>query len=115
MKILLDTCVWGGVKKALESAGYDVVWTGDWSVDPGDLEILAWAYQEDRILVTLDKDFGELAIVYQYPHHGIIRLVNLSTQKQVEILQKILVKYPDELSSHAIITADSKRVRIRLP
>ncbi len=86
MKVLLDTCVWGGVKKALESAGYDVVWTGDWSEDPGDREILAQAYQENRILVTLDKNFGELAIVYKNPHHGIIRLVNLSTQEQVEIL-----------------------------
>ena len=36
---------------------------GDWPTDPGDDDILTYAYQEDRILVTLDKDFGELAIV----------------------------------------------------
>ena len=43
MKLLLDTCVWGGAKKTLVSSGHDVVWTGDWSQDPGDEEILAKA------------------------------------------------------------------------
>ncbi len=33
MKVLLDTCVWGGVQQALSAAGHDVVWTGDWQQD----------------------------------------------------------------------------------
>jgi len=61
LKVLLDTCVWGGVRKALSDAGHDVVWAGDWTTDPGDEEILHRAHQETRVLVTLDKDFGELA------------------------------------------------------
>ena len=36
----------------------------------GDDEILARAYAEQRILVTIDKDFGELAIVHGRPHCG---------------------------------------------
>ncbi|MGE3817623.1 MAG: DUF5615 family PIN-like protein [Nitrospiraceae bacterium] len=58
MKILLDTCVWGGGREALEAAGHDVVWAGAWDIDPGDDDILAQAYREGRVLVTLDKDFG---------------------------------------------------------
>ena len=57
----------------LVAAGHDVVWAGEWSEDPGDREILAKAHVEGRILVTLDKDFGELAIVRQQSHSGIIR------------------------------------------
>jgi predicted nuclease of predicted toxin-antitoxin system len=68
------------VQTELVAAGYDVVWTGDWSEDPGDEAILATAYSENRILVTLDKDFGELAIVRGTAHCGILRLVNLSTR-----------------------------------
>ena len=64
MKLLLDTCVWGGVLQALREEGHDVVWTGEWDVDPGDQEILHQAYEQERILVTLDKDFGERAIVF---------------------------------------------------
>jgi predicted nuclease of predicted toxin-antitoxin system len=62
-KLLLDTCVWGGGKSELQGLGYEVVWTGDLTEDPGDEAILDQARQQGRILVTLDKDFGELAIV----------------------------------------------------
>ncbi len=75
MKLLLDTCVWGGAVKILEASGHNVVWAGQWSEDPGDEEILAIAHNEDRILVTLDKDFGEMAIVQRKSHAGIVRLV----------------------------------------
>jgi hypothetical protein len=30
MKILLDTCVWGGVVQELRAAGHDVVWARDY-------------------------------------------------------------------------------------
>ena len=113
MKILLDTCVWKGVLKVLKVAGHNVIWTGDWDQDPGDVEILSHAYEEGRILITLDKDFGELAIVYGYPHNGILRLVNLSTVQQASMCEKILDKYGEELYAGAIITVDANRVRIR--
>jgi predicted nuclease of predicted toxin-antitoxin system len=71
MRLLIDTCVWGGAAGELRAAGHDVVWSGDWSEDPGDAEILAKAYDENRVLVTLDKDFGELAIVFGQPHCGL--------------------------------------------
>ena len=29
MKLLLDTCVWGGVCKELRSAGHDVIWAAE--------------------------------------------------------------------------------------
>ena len=70
MKVILDTCVWGGVRQALSAAGHDVIWAGDWDEDPGDDEILAKAYREGRVLVTLDKDFGTLAFLHGRPHAG---------------------------------------------
>ena len=56
MKVLLDTCVWGGAKTELQATGHDMIWTGDLTQDPGDEEILAQAHREQRVLVTLDKD-----------------------------------------------------------
>ena len=50
MKLLLDTCVWGGARTVLQSAGHDVVWTGAWAEDPGDEQILAYAHAEKRVL-----------------------------------------------------------------
>ncbi|PPS43242.1 DUF5615 family PIN-like protein [Chroococcidiopsis sp. TS-821] len=115
MKLLLDTCVWGGVRTDLVAAGHDVIWTGDWSEDPGDEEILAIAYNERRILVTLDKDFGELAIVRGIPHSGILRLVNFSSKQQSMVCLRVLTLYGNELASGAIVTAELGRVRIRPP
>lgn len=115
MKLLLDTCIWGGVQAELVAAGYDAIWTGDWSKDPGDEEILATAYNEGRILVTLDKDFGELAIVREIPHCGILRLVNLSTRQQANVCLRVIALYGNELASGAIVTAELSRVRIRPP
>ena len=80
MKILLDSCVWGGVKPAIVAEGYEVFWVGELTEDPGDEAIIQFAFREHQILVTLDKDFGELAIFRRRPHHGIIRLVNHSAQ-----------------------------------
>src|SRR5262252_5266692 len=78
VKVLLDSCVWGGAMVALRAAGHDVEWSGDWPEDPGDDEILQRALAAGRVLVTLDKDFGELAVVRRRVHCGIVRLVNLS-------------------------------------
>ncbi len=113
MKILLDTCVWGGAKHGLKQAGHDVVWAGDWRKDPGDEEILATAYKEERVMVTLDKDFGELAIIHRSPHFGIIRLVNISATRQSQVCLMCLGLYLDELVSGGIVTVTEDRVRIR--
>ncbi len=113
MKILLDTCVWGGARSALEDAGHDVVWTGAWEEDPGDGEILAHAYREGRVLITLDKNFGELAIVHGLPHCGIVRLVNLAARDQGPYCAQILELYGEELAAGALVTADGNRLRIR--
>lgn len=113
MKLLLDTCVWGGARKELEAVGHDVIWAGGWEEDPGDEEILARAYREGRVLVTLDKDFGELAIVYAMPHCGILRLVNIAARQQSIICLQILSLHGNDLEMGAIITAEPGRLRFR--
>ena len=115
MKLLLDTCVWGGARVELEAAGHDVVWTGSLPPDPGDEEILAQAHREHRILVTLDKDFGELAIVHGRPHCGIVRLVSIPARRQAAVCERVLALHGSELMVGAIVTVDSQRLRFRPP
>ena len=113
MKLLLDSCVWGKARLELEAAGHNGIWAGDWEHDPGDSEIMAQAYREDRVLVTLDKDFGELALVKGLKHSGIIRLVNFSAKQQAKACLRVLDSYGEELLSGAIATVELDRVRIR--
>ena len=115
MKVLLDTCVWGGAKAELVSFGHDVTWSGEWSEDPGDDEILAFAHREGRVLVTLDKDFGELAVVRKQPHSGIVRLVGFAAREQAPACHGVLTSHGDELTRGAIATASAGQLRVRPP
>lgn len=82
MKLLVDTCVSPTVAADIAAAGHDVVWVGGFPSDPGDEEILTLALEQSRAIVTLDKDFGELAVAFGRPHAGIVRLVALPVRKQ---------------------------------
>ena len=113
MKLLLDTCVWGKAQTVLKETGHDVIWAGEWPQDPGDEEILNIAINEERVLVTLDKDFGELAILHSIKHCGIVRLVNISATQQATVCNQILTLHGEELQRGAIVTAEIGRLRVR--
>jgi len=113
-KVLLDSCIWSGAKQELSVAGYDVKWVGDFYEDPGDDAVIELALAENRILITLDKDFGELAIFRGKLHRGIIRIVNFSALQHGRVSLEVLQKYRTELEHHAIITVERDRIRIRL-
>jgi predicted nuclease of predicted toxin-antitoxin system len=115
MKVLLDTCVWGGATSELIHLGYDVWWTGELPADPGDDEILAIAKKEGRILVTLDKDFGELVFLHGLAHAGILRIVEIPSKMQGTSIHHVLQAFGDELAHGAIVTLKENRIRVRLP
>ncbi len=113
MKVLLDSCVWGKASEELSALGHDVIWSGSWPKDPSDTEILRIAYEQRRVVITLDKDFGERALLKGQPHAGIIRLVNIPAKEQARYAAQILQKHAEELKLGAIITADRQRIRVR--
>jgi predicted nuclease of predicted toxin-antitoxin system len=113
VKLLLDSCVWGKATYELRAAGHDVDWAGNWPQDLGDDAILARAHAEERILVTLDKNFGELAILHGRAHHGILRRVNFSARQQAAACLAVLAAHGDDPLSGAIITAEPGRMCIR--
>jgi len=113
VKILLDTCIWGPAQIEIRAAGHDVIWAGDWQVDPGDEEILNRAHADNRVLVTLDKDFGELAILHGIQHSGIIRIVGFSVRQHAPVCLSVLNAHDKELQASAIVTAEPGRLRIR--
>ena len=81
--------MWGGAVEPLREKGHNVFWCGDILPDPGDELILRRAVQEQRILVTLDKDFGELVFLRGQRHAGIIRLVEVPSLSQAEAIHEV--------------------------
>ena len=113
MRLLLDSSIWPRTVDHLRAGGHDVVWAGDWPRDPGDEAILATAHRERRILVTLDKDFGELAVRHGRPHAGIVRLVAIPVADQAWLVERVLTRRATGLANGAIVTADPERIRVR--
>jgi len=68
---------------------------------------------DDRILVTLDKDFGELVFVMGRAHTGILRLVNIAARQQGQTVLHVLDRHGEDLRQGALIVAESERLRIR--
>jgi predicted nuclease of predicted toxin-antitoxin system len=113
VKLLTDACIWGPTNAALRAAGHDVDWVGDWPADPGDLEILKRAHAEGRVLVTVDNDFGELAVRQGAAHSGIIRLAMTPVVLEAEVCLAVVAAFEQELTDGAIVTATPRRMRLR--
>lgn len=90
-------------------------WVGDWSADPGDDQILAQAAQNGQVLVTLDKDFGELAIALGAAHAGIVRLVDFRYLEQAPVCVRVITEHQADLLQRAIVTVERSRTRVRSP
>lgn len=112
MKLLLDSCLSRVTAETLRQRGFDVVWTGD--ADPGDRAILARAHAEKRVLITLDKDFGELAVFHHHAHSGIVRLVDIPPNLHAAMCEGTLERYGGALELGAIVTVEIDRTRVRL-
>ena len=74
MNVLIDVSAGQIVGNAIRRLGHDVLHVRD--VDPrmADIDILAWAVRESRLVVSMDKDFGELVYRSGLPHAGVLLL-----------------------------------------
>lgn len=61
MRFLAHENIPGVAVTALSAGGHDVAWVRTSAPGMTDSDVLAWAAREGRILLTFDKDFGELA------------------------------------------------------
>lgn len=89
------------------------MWVPEEGRDPGDAVILTRAFEEDRVLVTADKDFGEVVFVFRQPHPTIIRLVDVRAKEQGRMILGMVQRYGPEFGRHPLITAERSRVRIK--
>lgn len=113
MRFLVDVCVGRSLANWLQENGHDVISVRDRDPKMSDEAILHWGFSDDRIIITLDKDFGFLSVYKQIPHPGIIRLPSVPAFKFQEITKRILAHHAHDLESRSIITVRGERIRIR--
>ena len=114
MRFLLDVCAASRrMQDALAAQGHDVLSALERNPRATDEELLALAMEEGRILVTEDKDFGELVFVRRLPHPCIVRFVEMTAAEKVTAMRELIQQHPDLMSEGALIVVTRTRVRIR--
>ncbi len=78
-----------------------------------DEEILALATEQQRTIITEDKDFGELIFLRHLPHHCVIRLVGMTVADKVKAVLDLIDNNADAMDKGCLITVTPTRVRIR--
>lgn len=81
MKFLADECCDAGIVSSLRKDGHDVLYIMESGQGILDESILQKAFVENRILITEDKDFGELVCSLKRPVKGVI-LIRIEVHKR---------------------------------
>ncbi len=114
MKFVADEGVDLQIVESLRGKGYDVLYVAEFASGSKDEVILQSANEEDRILMTRDKDFGELVFRDKMVHSGIIlnRLHELSSENKSRIVVSVIEDFKDELIG-AFTVIQPNKIRIR--
>ncbi|GAB6285087.1 MAG: hypothetical protein STSR0009_12880 [Methanoregula sp.] len=114
MKLLADENIPYSVVRVLADSGYDILWIRTESPGISDIDVMKYACQEKRIILTNDKDFGELVMKDNLcPSVGIIlfRLPMKSPTVIAEYILNILKSRTDWEGHFSVI--EEKRIRMR--
>src|SRR5579884_477632 len=114
MKLLVDVSAGIAIAEVLIKLGHDVLSVRDRDARMSDADILAWAVSESRLVVTMDKDFGELVYHSGQSHSGVLllRMENARTPERERVTLEIFTNYGDQLPGRfAVYQGGHLRIR----
>lgn len=116
MKFLIDMPLSPRTAEYLRSLGYDTVHASEIGMESSpDNELIAFAEKEDRIIVTMDLDFGSILHYTKKGSPGLI--VFRISYATVEAVNAILIALTQRMKPKAfvnsIIIVDDQRIRVR--
>ena len=114
MKFLIDESVEKPIVDWLRDQKYDVIYVAEISPAITDEEVIKIANSESRILVTNDKDFGELIFRQGKITQGIllIRAVNEESLNKLRLEKEVLKKAKEKLEGNFMVVNEAG-IRIR--
>jgi hypothetical protein len=114
MRFLADENVPDEAIKVLRDAGNDVIGMGDDAPGSSDADVLARAAREKRVLLTFDKDFGELAKASPLPAGCGVILLRIPMPRPHSVGQELadLIMARDDWAGHFSVI-EPGRVRMR--
>ena len=114
LKFLVDESCGKKVAQELQRRGFDVLYVGDVMRGAMDEAVIKRANDENRVLITNDKDFGELVFRVKMQSRGVIllRLGDDAPSTRIKYIRILLEKFLDKIENRFVVVSDDK-VRIR--
>lgn len=115
MRFLLDQSTDARLVAYLRRLGHDAIRVGrDLPSGLTDLDVLAQAAMSEHVLITDDRDFGELVFRHRQPHTGVIYLrlgPDADLPFKIERLEHVLTHHVGELRHFLVVTRHNVRIR----
>jgi predicted nuclease of predicted toxin-antitoxin system len=114
MNLLADESVDQPIVERLRQEGHNVLYVPESSPSVSDDDVLLQANSQSLLLLTGDKDFGELVYRQRRVHGGVvlIRLLGLSPQLKAQIVADAFRDRGDQMTkAFTVITPGMVRIR----
>jgi predicted nuclease of predicted toxin-antitoxin system len=114
MRFFADENVSRLVIERVRSGGHDVVSAAETRSGAPDQDILGAADAEDRILITEDRDFGEMVIRQRVGSRGVmpLELDRLSNAMEAAAVAEVVLTHADKLAGNLVVI-EPGRIRVR--
>lgn len=114
MRLLCDEGVDQQIVDKLRAQEHEVTYIAEVAPGATDDEVFSRARETGALILTTDKDFGELVFRQRRTPHGVllIRLAGLSQQRKATSVASVVQQYGGELEG-AFAVIEPSRVRIR--
>jgi len=119
IRFIADVNIHKDIILFLRNNEYDVDWIYDIDMKMSDNEILKLSYSENKILLTNDKDFGDLIFNKKHKSRGIIFFRGDEERKdslklRIESLRELLDFDSDKIYGYYTVITESKIRTIKL-
>ena len=114
MNLVADESVDRAVVERLRQDGHSVVYIAELSPGIPDEEVLYHANAQGALLLTADKDFGEMVFRQRLVHAGVVllRLSGLANATKAKIVANVCQQNEHELSGRfSVVTPGQFRIR----
>jgi len=116
MKLLFDQGLPRSSAEILRNKGWDIQHTGEIGMSRAtDRQILEYARDEHRIVITLDSDFHAILAVENLDSPSVVRIrkEGLRGPELAELVESIWARIGQQLENGAMATITEKAMRIR--
>lgn len=114
MKLVADESLDGPIVERLRADGHSVLFVAELRPGIADTEVLAMARSAGAVLVTADKDFGDLVFWRGLSHSGIllVRLAGVAQDGKAAMVSEAVREHGEKMVDRfSVLTRDALRIR----